>query len=167
VWTPACAGATTKRGGGGLPRSANPSADGHEEHGVTALIPARRPRLVQDSLRPAIAIDKTTENGILLKEFNSSIQEGGPMRVSGPFTNRAVLSGAALAVCLAFAPVVSGRPAHPQTTSKDVYVCACMKTSSCPCKSMANKAGKCPCGDEMRAVPRDSEWAKNNRKALD
>ncbi len=89
------------------------------------------------------------------------------MRVSGQFTNRAVLPVVALAMCLAFAPIVSGRPARPQTKSTDVYVCACMKTSSCPCKSMSNKAGKCPCGDEMKAVSRDSEWAKTNRKALD
>ena len=60
--------------------------------------------------------------------------------------------------------------APPQTssmsTAKDVYVCACMKTSSCPCASMSNKAGKCPCGDEMKAVPRDGKWAATNRKEL-
>ena len=88
------------------------------------------------------------------------------MRVSGRLTLGAILSGAALALCLAVVPAVSGQPAHPQEKSKDVYVCACMKTSSCPCKAMANKAGKCPCGDEMKAVSRDSEWAKTNRKAL-
>ena len=58
----------------------------------------------------------------------------------------------------------------PQTTSKtganDVYVCGCMKTSSCPCAAMSNKAGKCPCGDEMKAVARDSKWAATNRKEL-
>jgi hypothetical protein len=47
-----------------------------------------------------------------------------------------------------------------------VYVCACMKTSSCPCASMSNKAGKCPCGDEMKAVERGGKWAAANRKAL-
>jgi hypothetical protein len=50
--------------------------------------------------------------------------------------------------------------------TKDVYVCACMKTSSCPCASMANKAGKCPCGDEMKAVARNGKWANTNRAEL-
>ena len=50
--------------------------------------------------------------------------------------------------------------------SSDVYVCACMKTSSCPCANMSNKAGKCPCGDEMKAVPRNGKWANANRKSL-
>jgi hypothetical protein len=88
------------------------------------------------------------------------------MRVSGRLTLGAILSGAALALCLAFTPIVSGQPAHPQQKSKDVYVCACMKTSSCPCKSMSNKAGNCPCGTEMKAVDRNSKWAETNRKAL-
>ncbi len=59
-------------------------------------------------------------------------------------------------------------PSQAESTSgaKDVYVCACMKTSSCPCASMSNKAGKCPCGDDMKAVARDSKWAAANRKAL-
>lgn len=88
------------------------------------------------------------------------------MRATGRFTNRAILFGAVLALCLALAPLASPRSAQPQAKSKDVYVCACMKTSSCPCKAMANKAGKCPCGDEMKAVARDSKWAKDNRKGL-
>jgi hypothetical protein len=89
------------------------------------------------------------------------------MRASGRFTNHAILFGAVLAVCLAFAPLASARPAQSKTKSKDVYVCACMKTSSCPCKSMSNKEGKCPCGDDMKAVARDSKWAKDNRKGLE
>jgi len=51
---------------------------------------------------------------------------------------------------------------------KTVYVCACMGTKSCPCMAMSNKEGKCPCGsDTMKAVDRDSDWAKANRKALE
>ncbi len=56
--------------------------------------------------------------------------------------------------------------AHSKAATKDVYVCACMKTSSCPCASMSNKAGKCPCGDEMKAVPRHGHWAATNRHEL-
>lgn len=89
------------------------------------------------------------------------------MRVQKRFTSMSVLSVVALALGLAVAPWAVARSAHPQAKGKDVYVCACMKTSSCPCKSMANKAGKCPCGDEMKAVARDSEWAKTNRKGLE
>ena len=51
-------------------------------------------------------------------------------------------------------------------TEKSVYVCACNKTSSCPCANMSNKAGKCPCGDEMKAVSRDGKWASDNREKL-
>jgi hypothetical protein len=89
------------------------------------------------------------------------------MRALGRIKNHAILFGAALAICLAFAGITPAKPAQTQAKSKDVYVCACMKTSSCPCKAMANKAGKCPCGDEMKAVARNSEWAKTNQKALE
>jgi hypothetical protein len=89
------------------------------------------------------------------------------MRAVRHLTNHAILFGAVLAVCLAFAPLASSKSAQSEAKSKDVYVCACMKTSSCPCKAMSNKAGKCPCGnDEMKAVARDSQWAKDNRKGL-
>jgi hypothetical protein len=88
------------------------------------------------------------------------------MRPAARFTKHAILFGAVLALCLAFAPLASSRSAQSEAKSKDVYVCACMKTSSCPCKAMANKEGKCPCGDDMKAVARDSQWAKDNRKGL-
>ena len=81
------------------------------------------------------------------------------------FTGKTVLLGIGFALCLGLVQIGSART--PQaTTSKTVYVCACMKTTSCPCMGMSNKAGKCTCGDEMKAVPRDSDWAKHNRKEL-
>jgi hypothetical protein len=53
------------------------------------------------------------------------------------------------------------------TAAKEVYVCACMKTASCPCAAMSNKAGKCPCGhDDMKAVAKNGKWAATNRKEL-
>jgi hypothetical protein len=79
--------------------------------------------------------------------------------------SKTVLLGMGVALCLGLVQIGSART--PQaTTSKDVYVCACMKTKSCPCMGMSNKEGKCVCGDEMKAVPRDSAWAKQNRKEL-
>ena len=61
----------------------------------------------------------------------------------------------------------------PPTTlkkNKVVYVCACLKTKSCPCMTEAKSAGPCACGTEggptMKAVPIDGDWAKENRDAL-
>lgn len=67
-----------------------------------------------------------------------------------------------------FVSVGMGVPrAAQEKESNSVYVCACMKTSSCPCAAMSNKAGKCPCGnDEMKAVSRSGKWAAANRKSL-
>ena len=83
-------------------------------------------------------------------------------------TNSLVPTSLAIAAWGLFLSLALGAPS--QTSSKsganDVYVCACMKTSSCPCASMSNKAGKCPCGDEMKAVPRNGKWAATNRKEL-
>jgi len=51
-----------------------------------------------------------------------------------------------------------------------VYVCACLKTKSCFCMTEAKMEGPCACGTQggppMKPVPRDSDWAKENRKAL-
>ena len=51
-----------------------------------------------------------------------------------------------------------------------VYVCACLKTKSCECMTEAKMEGPCACGTEggppLKAVPRDSAWAKENRDAL-
>jgi hypothetical protein len=51
-----------------------------------------------------------------------------------------------------------------------VYVCACLKTKSCSCMTEAKMEGPCACGTAggppLKAVPRDSSWAKENRDAL-
>jgi hypothetical protein len=78
---------------------------------------------------------------------------------------RASLMMAVLGVFLGLAAAAPSQ-GESKSAAKDVYVCACMKTSSCPCASMSNKAGKCPCGDEMKAVERGGKWAAANRKAL-
>jgi hypothetical protein len=53
---------------------------------------------------------------------------------------------------------------------KVVYVCSCLKTKSCSCMTEAKTGGPCACGTgggpPMKAVPADSEWAKENRDAL-
>ncbi len=86
------------------------------------------------------------------------------------FTSKAVLMGMALALCLGLTQVGSALPGAAQEAAnakKDVYVCACGGTKSCPCMAMSKKEGKCPCGtDTMKAVPSNSPWAKTNRKAL-
>jgi hypothetical protein len=77
--------------------------------------------------------------------------------------------GLLVAGALMFVSVGVGAPQAAKTAEKEgssVYVCACMKTKSCPCAAMANKAGKCPCGDDMKAVERNSKWAATNRKEL-
>lgn len=57
-----------------------------------------------------------------------------------------------------------------QPKGKVVYVCACLKTKSCACMTEARMEGPCACGTEggppMKAVSPDSDWAKENRKAL-
>jgi hypothetical protein len=57
-----------------------------------------------------------------------------------------------------------------QGRSGVVYVCACLKTKSCSCMTEAKMEGPCACGTEggppMKAVPPDSNWAKQNREAL-
>jgi hypothetical protein len=61
---------------------------------------------------------------------------------------------------------------HSQAQSKSdlVYVCACLKTKSCSCMTEAKTEGPCACGTQggppLKAVPRDSAWAKENRDAL-
>jgi hypothetical protein len=57
-----------------------------------------------------------------------------------------------------------------QIKGKVVYVCACLKTESCSCMTEAKTEGPCSCGTEggppMKAVPKDSAWAKANRREL-
>ncbi len=85
---------------------------------------------------------------------------------------------AALLFSAVFIQPSSGRPrneslnlsAGDKTQSNVVYVCACLKTKSCFCMTEAKMEGPCACGTEggppLKAVPRDSDWAKENREAL-
>jgi hypothetical protein len=64
---------------------------------------------------------------------------------------------------------ITGSQSHPenqpatdsQSQTKVVYVCACLKTKSCSCMTEAKMEGP-----PMKAVPPDSDWAKQNREAL-
>jgi hypothetical protein len=75
---------------------------------------------------------------------------------------------------LAFIPArgrSNNQPARgAKSKGKVVYVCACLKTKSCSCMTEAKMEGPCACGTEggppMKAVPPDSDWAKENRDAL-
>jgi hypothetical protein len=86
-----------------------------------------------------------------------------------------VISAAALVVALsamAFMPAPGGSQNQPAGgKSKDVvYVCACLGTKSCSCMTEAKTEGPCACGTSggppLKAVPRDSSWAKENRDTL-
>jgi hypothetical protein len=85
---------------------------------------------------------------------------------------RALLLLAAMASSLALLPARGDAQDHAQKPpeGKVVYVCACLKTKSCSCMTEAKTEGPCACGTEggppLKAVPKDSAWAKANRKAL-
>ncbi len=95
-------------------------------------------------------------------------------------TNRKKFAVACLATSLlAFIPSSESRAQNPgmdgtQIQGKDknnvVYVCACLKTKSCSCMTEAKMEGPCACGTQggppLKAVPKDSAWAKENRDAL-
>ena len=70
---------------------------------------------------------------------------------------------AGVLVLLSFLPSRGG-------SESTVYVCACLKTRSCECMTEARMEGPCACGTQggppMKAVPGDSDWAKQNREAL-
>ena len=72
-----------------------------------------------------------------------------------------------LLLLLAFIPADAGSESKQEKT---VYVCACLKTKSCACMTEAKMQGPCACGTEggppMKAVPANSDWAKENREAL-
>lgn len=61
-------------------------------------------------------------------------------------------------------------PGTPTDESNIVYVCACLKTKSCPCMTEAKMEGPCARGTQggppLKAVPKNSSWAKENRKEL-
>jgi hypothetical protein len=80
----------------------------------------------------------------------------------------------ALLSSLALIQVSAGmrNPSTNEADTKDkvVYVCSCLGTKSCSCMSEAKTEGPCACGTSggppMKAVPRNSAWAKGNRDAL-
>jgi hypothetical protein len=67
-------------------------------------------------------------------------------------------------------PPAMGTHGQAQEKKDLVYVCACLKTKSCSCMTEAKTEGPCACGTQggppLKAVPRDSAWAKENREAL-
>jgi hypothetical protein len=80
-----------------------------------------------------------------------------------------ILSATLLFLSMLFlsAPSPGGKP----KADKDlVYVCACLNTKSCSCMTEAKTEGPCACGTQggppLKAVPHDSDWAKENRDAL-
>jgi hypothetical protein len=86
-----------------------------------------------------------------------------------------IRSAAALFVVLLLLAIIpspggSRNQTPPQSKSKLVYVCACLKTESCSCMTEAKTEGPCTRGTQhgplLKAVPRDSAWAKHNREAL-
>jgi hypothetical protein len=83
----------------------------------------------------------------------------------------------ALLLSLMFIPSSDGSQSAPATdpqshtkNSNVVYVCACLKTKSCSCMTEAKMEGPCACGTQggppLKAVPSNSDWAKENRDAL-
>ena len=74
-------------------------------------------------------------------------------------------------VLVAFLPADGSQGKQDENHGKKmVYVCACLKDKSCACMTEARTPGPCACGTEggppLKAVPKDSDWAKQNRKAL-
>jgi hypothetical protein len=71
---------------------------------------------------------------------------------------------------LAVIPSSGGTPNHSRSGGSVVYVCACLRTQSCSCMTEAKMEGPCACGTEggppLKAVPKDSDWAKANREEL-
>jgi hypothetical protein len=90
-------------------------------------------------------------------------------------TNRLKVTAQLLALIsfLALLPSNGGSQDQNQKKTKKedlVYVCACLKNKSCSCMTEAKMEGPCACGTEggppLKAVPKDSDWAKENRDAL-
>ena len=71
---------------------------------------------------------------------------------------------------LACIPSPGGSKTPKQSKDDVVYVCACLSTKSCSCMTEAKTEGPCACGTQggppLKAVPRDGDWAKENRDAL-
>lgn len=75
-----------------------------------------------------------------------------------------------LALIPSSGPAAQPKDKKDKKNDKVVYVCACLKDRSCSCMTEAKTQGPCACGTEggppMKAVPKDSAWAKENRDAL-
>jgi len=85
--------------------------------------------------------------------------------------DRMRFTGAVLSLFLLASLSSSGGSAKKdKDKEKVVYVCACLQTKSCSCMTEAKMEGPCACGTQggppMKAVPPDSDWAKENREAL-
>lgn len=91
------------------------------------------------------------------------------MTMSKRMTTAALVLAGALILPFGFMAAKGNSAKSMKMSTRTVYVCSCMKTKSCPCMTEANMEGKCACGaksPDMKAVPRDSAWARSNRKAL-
>jgi len=93
--------------------------------------------------------------------------------------NRPKLTAQVLALISLLAFIPSNDGSQDQTVEAQskkqkkgdvVYVCACLQSKSCSCMTEAKMEGPCACGTEggppLKAVPKDSEWARENRDAL-
>jgi hypothetical protein len=88
--------------------------------------------------------------------------------------NKIEITAALFVSLLLLACIPSPGDSQNQTSSQGkssvVYVCACLKTKSCSCMTEAKTEGPCACGTQggppLKAVPRDSAWAKENRDSL-
>jgi hypothetical protein len=83
-----------------------------------------------------------------------------------------IRSTAAVFVLLLLSALIPspGGSQTPPIKGNMVYVCACLNTKSCSCMTEAKTEGPCACGTKggppLKAVPKDSAWAKENRDAL-
>jgi len=79
-----------------------------------------------------------------------------------------------LLISVAYVPADAGlspkRDKDQKSAKNMVYVCACLGNKSCSCMTEAKTEGPCACGTQggppLKAVPADSDWAKENRDAL-
>jgi hypothetical protein len=76
-----------------------------------------------------------------------------------------------LLLSVAYVPADAGGKKGDKKSDKSmVYVCACLNNKSCSCMTEAKTEGPCACGTQggppLKAVPADSDWAKENRDAL-
>lgn len=83
-------------------------------------------------------------------------------------------SAAIILALLTVLPASGGPSKHKESKAENkkdvVYVCACLNTKSCSCMTEAKMEGPCACGTQggppLKAVSKDSDWAKQNREEL-